>query len=634
MVDALDDGQGRRSAAAYSRHHGGEVRVAISGGVDDHRFVPGWKTSNVPSDRMMVNPLPDALRVPFGAVAKFETLTILFTDMVDSTATLARLAPREADDFLRSHLALLRGVLADHEGEEVKNLGDGVMAAFASPSAALSAAVAMQQAVEHQNRTTGHDVGLRVGVSAGEVNREADDYFGTPVVEAARLCALALSGQILSSALVKAMAGRRATQSVSPLGELELKGLPDPVATLEVHREPLLPEAPGRLPGESLSELLDRCRRAYRDKDWKVARVGFVAADQESPLGPDDLVSLSTAARMLGFNDDSLQFRTRAYNELVSRGDNHGAIRCAFWIGLALDFNGEQAMAAGWHARAARLLDPDDDCIEQAYLLLRPAMLALFGGDPDAGLALLARAAEIGARFQDADVVTMARLFEGNGRTLLGDAAAGRVLQDEAMVAVTSYDVSPVLPGLVYCSVLTGRLRKPWQTRPAVRSTAGRTNVSYRLGGPRGDQAAAATRIRGKETPNGVTQGRDARRTDRRLPPRNTSTAAWRSASSRAPTKASTACTATPIKTGATVAADSSPWPVTARSKPSTASQPVPCNTARRPAVARTVVVPTRPDALVSEPTMAATSAARAAPAMNDGQMSWPVLCRISPRVA
>ena len=96
-------------------------------------------------------------------------------------------------------------------------------------------------------------MGLRVGLSAGEVTREDDDYFGDPVIEAARLCATCESAQILAADVVRAMAGRRSRHVSSPIGELTLKGLPDPVATVEVAWEPLSDTAtngvplPGRL---------------------------------------------------------------------------------------------------------------------------------------------------------------------------------------------------------------------------------------------------------------------------------------------------------------------------------------------------------------------------------------------------
>jgi class 3 adenylate cyclase len=120
----------------------------------------------------------------------------------------------------------------------VKNLGDGSMVVFSNASTALSCAVAMQRDVDRDNCVSGHPLGLRVGVSGGEVTREGGDYFGDPVVEAARLCACATSGKILAARVVRDMAGRRAPYPYRALGRLELKGLHEPLETFEVGWEP------------------------------------------------------------------------------------------------------------------------------------------------------------------------------------------------------------------------------------------------------------------------------------------------------------------------------------------------------------------------------------------------------------
>src|SRR6267143_1332581 len=159
--------------------------------------------------------------------------------MVGSTAFASSLAADAADELRREHFSILRQAIAEVNGTEVKNLGDGVMVVFGSASAALSCAVAMQQGIERDNRAREQAVGLRVGLSIGEVSREDDDYFGDPVVEAARLCATCESGQVLAADMVRGMAGRRSKHECRPLGELVLKGLPDPVATVEVRWEPL-----------------------------------------------------------------------------------------------------------------------------------------------------------------------------------------------------------------------------------------------------------------------------------------------------------------------------------------------------------------------------------------------------------
>src|SRR5437016_3544706 len=129
--------------------------------------------------------------------------------MVGSTALASSLSADAADELRREHFSILRQAIAESGGTEVKNLGDGLMVIFRSASASLSCAVGMQQGVERDNRGREQSVGLRVGLSIGEVSREDDDYFGDPVIEAARLCARCESGQVLAADMVRGMAGRR-----------------------------------------------------------------------------------------------------------------------------------------------------------------------------------------------------------------------------------------------------------------------------------------------------------------------------------------------------------------------------------------------------------------------------------------
>ncbi|HUA95816.1 MAG TPA: AAA family ATPase, partial [Acidimicrobiales bacterium] len=168
-----------------------------------------------------------------------ETVSILFTDMVGSTELSQRLTPTAVDQWRQRHFSELRRALAAHQGREVKNLGDGLMVAFGTASAAVACAVAIQQMVERDNRRADHPVGVRVALSGGEVTAEDGDYFGDPVVEAARLCSLCESGQILVSDTVRSMAGRRSPHPFTALGNRELKGMPEPVPVFEVRWEPL-----------------------------------------------------------------------------------------------------------------------------------------------------------------------------------------------------------------------------------------------------------------------------------------------------------------------------------------------------------------------------------------------------------
>ena len=181
--------------------------------------------------------------------AGMRTVTVLFSDLVGSTALASGLGPTGAEHLRQGHFAALRAALAATGGVEVKNLGDGLMVVFDGASAALDGAVAMQQAIAAHNRTSEVELAIRVGVSHGEVDEDDGDFFGEPVIEAARLCAAAAGGQILVTELVQAVAGRRTVHELVPVGALELKGLPNPVDAVEVRWEPAEePVAAGRLP--------------------------------------------------------------------------------------------------------------------------------------------------------------------------------------------------------------------------------------------------------------------------------------------------------------------------------------------------------------------------------------------------
>jgi class 3 adenylate cyclase len=175
---------------------------------------------------------------------------VLFTDVVGSTEQRVRLGDDAADALQRTHDQLVTEAVAAAGGTVVKRLGDGVMATFAAAADAVAAATAIQQAIERHARSSeaGTRLQVRVGVSTGDVMVEGDDVHGTPVVEAARLCASALGGEILAAELVRLLARSRGGTAFEPIGDLELKGLPEPVAACRVLWEPVAEPADGRAP--------------------------------------------------------------------------------------------------------------------------------------------------------------------------------------------------------------------------------------------------------------------------------------------------------------------------------------------------------------------------------------------------
>src|ERR1700728_483428 len=162
------------------------------------------------------------------------TVTLLFTDQVGSTETLQRLGDEEGERLRRAHFGLLREAAGLHGGEEVKNLGDGLMVAFVSAVDALACAITMQQAVDRARSTGELAFAVRVGLNVGEPIRDEGDYFGTPVVIAKRLCDAGAPGQILASQLVRALIGTRGGVAYRTLGAVALKGVADPVPACEV----------------------------------------------------------------------------------------------------------------------------------------------------------------------------------------------------------------------------------------------------------------------------------------------------------------------------------------------------------------------------------------------------------------
>lgn len=167
------------------------------------------------------------------------TVTILFTDIVDSTRNLQRLGDRRWDRVRRAHFASLRESLVEHGGTEVKNTGDGLMAVFTSAVDAVSAGLEMQRACNAE-AAEGEVVHIRVGISTGEATVERGDYFGTPVVEAARVCAFGGAGDVLTTSFVRLLARQSEVARFTSLGSQELKGFDEP---LEVYRVSELPLA-------------------------------------------------------------------------------------------------------------------------------------------------------------------------------------------------------------------------------------------------------------------------------------------------------------------------------------------------------------------------------------------------------
>jgi class 3 adenylate cyclase len=228
--------------------------------------------------------------------APTKTLTFVFTDLVGSTELTARLGDDAVDQLRRVHYDLLRDAVASFSGEEVKSLGDGIMAVFSSATDAVGSAVVMQQATHRHNQRSPDHLGLRVGVNTGEAVISEGDYHGLAVNITARLCALAEGGQILVSRLTSDLASAPARRR--DLGDLTLRGLPAPVPTHEIEWDPIdvtLP-LPGALRGRDDAVPFigrgDSLRRLRKELDRASAGdVRLVLVRGEAGIGKSRLVA-------------------------------------------------------------------------------------------------------------------------------------------------------------------------------------------------------------------------------------------------------------------------------------------------------------------------------------------------------
>jgi len=215
-------------------------------------------------------------------------INVVFTDLVGSTEMSNRLGPEKTEELRVVHFGLLRAAMEAHGGTEVKNLGDGLMIVFPSLGSALDGSVAMQQAIERHNSSGKEPLGVRVGIAAGDATEEDDDYFGEPVVESARLCAKCESGQIIVSQLLS-MIARNSGHTFTSIGDLELRGVPEPVPSMTVDWEPVEVAGAVPIPERLVRDMdlriagrvdeLDGLTQALKDTESGSRRVSFLAGE-------------------------------------------------------------------------------------------------------------------------------------------------------------------------------------------------------------------------------------------------------------------------------------------------------------------------------------------------------------------
>jgi DNA-binding CsgD family transcriptional regulator/tetratricopeptide (TPR) repeat protein len=232
--------------------------------------------------------------------------------------------------------------------------------------------------------------------------------------------------------------------------------------TFLVSRRVTTPSAPARDPRERSEQFnrrqdktvdaLLQAREAYERGDWVLA---FDKLRGAGDLGPEDSMALATSAYLLGNVDDAVRALQAGYQDSIRNGDSLGAARFAFWLGLVLNMRGEVAVGGGWVAREQRLLENETaDVVERGYVLTHEFFQHLDRGDFARADETAARVVETGRRFQDHDLIAQGLVMQGRIMIFSGRVPEGLALLDEAMIEISTAEVSPIVAGMVYCSMI------------------------------------------------------------------------------------------------------------------------------------------------------------------------------------
>jgi hypothetical protein len=154
-----------------------------------------------------------------------------------------------------------------------------------------------------------------------------------------------------------------------------------------------------------------------------------------------------------GHDRDFQQILERLHRRRLEAGSRPAAARSAFWLGFSLLLRGDLAQSNAWLARGAEHIE-GQDCVERGYLLLPVAEQQLQRGEAEVAQAAAAEAGALGDRWSDADLIAAARHVRGRAFIHQGHVPAGLTLLDQTMLAVVAGELSPMMTGLLYCSVI------------------------------------------------------------------------------------------------------------------------------------------------------------------------------------
>jgi DNA-binding NarL/FixJ family response regulator len=201
----------------------------------------------------------------------------------------------------------------------------------------------------------------------------------------------------------------------------------------------------------------DRGRAAYARREWDDAHRAFDAIRASDSLEVEDLERLAWSSVLTGRDDSFFEAAERAHQAYAARNEATLAARWAVWMMFRANAMGESARAGAYRSRAERFANAVScECAERGWLLLPKVFRAILGEEFQEAYDIAGEALGIGERCGDRDLVAMARSHQGRALVRMGKIEAGLLLMDEAMLAASGGQLSPLITGLVYCSLIAG----------------------------------------------------------------------------------------------------------------------------------------------------------------------------------
>jgi DNA-binding CsgD family transcriptional regulator len=202
-------------------------------------------------------------------------------------------------------------------------------------------------------------------------------------------------------------------------------------------------------------DALQRARAHYAGKAWREAHDAWCQADAQAPLELDDLWRWVWASSLCGQDQASFAVLERIYQAHAEAADPRPAARAAFWLGFRATRVAETSRASAWLGRAEKLAcHSGKDCVEQGYLQIACIRKHYYAGELSQAFEAATKAVTIAERFADRDLKFWAVNLQGRIKLREGQLAQGLALLDEAMLVVSTGELSPAITALAYCSAI------------------------------------------------------------------------------------------------------------------------------------------------------------------------------------